>query len=187
MKYVLVLFVLVPFFAFSQKFEPSKNYFFNDVKPLITDDFLAIEDSLRPPLFVKIRDKSNSLVLKKLKIEGAETFEQVWVKESKLDGVKNVVSIVKVGVEWVGCCSYIEEDYYFVTKSGKWVPLPQVSYSACDWPEYYPAYTVPDNQHPVMQEIHAVTQYHDLKGVIYKNKTNKVYIWNGKFIVEKEN
>jgi len=185
-KLFLLLFITFPILGFTQIFEESKNYVFNNVLDSITDDYFMVPDSMRAPLVVKIRDKSNGLVVKSIVDLEDYTLSMISVTEAKLEGFKNVQSVVRVFVEHTGCCSSIRDEYYLITKKGNWIPFPQLTWYTCDWPEERPAYHFDDAKDPIVQEIQKVTEYRNDQGDHYKSVTNETYLWNGKFIVKKE-
>ncbi|MFT4603240.1 MAG: hypothetical protein ACI857_003428 [Arenicella sp.] len=183
---LLIIFGIIPVLSFSQKFEISKNYIFNDIEPLRTSEYFSVADSIRDPLIIKIREKSNGEVKEEIEIFSAESFCSVCIHEQELTGYKNVTSAVRVGYDYCGCCSEVYETTYLVTKKGKWIPFPEVIYHTCDYPEEKPAFRFGSDNGPVVQEIQKVTEFRNNQGDLYNSKILETYLWNGKFIVKKE-
>jgi hypothetical protein len=185
-NYLILISLIFPFQVFSQQFEESINYSFNDIELLMTPEYFSVHDSIRDPLIIEITEKSTGEVKEEIEIYSAESFCGVWVKEMKVSGYKNIKSAVRVSYDYCGCCSEVYETTYLVTKKGKWIPLPEVIYHTCDYPEEKPAFHFDDPTDPVVQEIQKVTEYRNDQGDLYKSKTLETYLWNGKFIVKKE-
>jgi hypothetical protein len=183
---LIIFFLLIPFIGCTQLFKESENYSFNDIEVLMTPEYFAIADSVRAPLVIKIREKSTELIKKEIEIFSAESYCGMWICEQEVTGYKNVKSVVRISYEYCGCCSEVYETTYLVKNDGTWIPLPEVIYHFCDYPEEKPAFHFELEQHPVVQEIQKVTEFRNAEGDLYKSETIETYLWNGKFIVKKE-
>lgn len=152
----------------------------------MTAEYFAIPDSAREPLLITIVEKSTGKVKEVIEVYSAESFCGIWVKESEVTGFKNVKSLVRVSYDYCGCCSEVYETTYLVKDDGTWVPLPEVIYHTCDYPEEKPAYQFPEDNHAVVQEVFKVTEFRNEQGDLYKSEKLETFLWNGKFIVKKE-
>jgi hypothetical protein len=152
----------------------------------MTDEYFSVPDSIRDPLIIEIKDQRTGEVKKKVEVFSAESFCGLYVAEQKITGYKNVSSAVRVSLDYCGCCSSIDETTYLLKENGGWIPLPEVNYFTCDWPEEKPAYKFKNSNEAVVQEIQFVTEYRNDQGDLYKSKMLDTYTWNGKFIVKKK-
>lgn len=180
------LFVFTFFCVFSQKFETSTNYTFNNIEEEITQKYLSVPDSVREPLVIHVREKGSGKIVESIEITEAETFCGAWVEEQEISGYKNVKKALRISYDFCGCCSIVYETTYLVKDDGSLIPFPEVNYQACDWPEEKPAFQFKDENNPVVQEIKFVTEYRNDQGDLYKSEMIDTYTWNGKFIVKKK-
>ena len=136
--YKILFFSLLSFISFnslSQDFKTSDQYAITPKLSQIGEDYWKTPYEDREPIIAYLVSKADTTKhLMKLELESLETFEAYRVEVMENPGISQVDKVVKLSLEYLGCCSTYENFYLLHTKSGEYKVLPEINYNHCDGP-----------------------------------------------------
>jgi hypothetical protein len=126
----------------------------------------------------------NSKILRKIRLGDMEMFKKSSIQVIYQD-LKNITKILIVNIEYMACCSNIEDYYFMVDKNNNLIELPEIENSHCDGPEPYYTYIFPNQDGGEKDKIIYVEITPNEKFEREKIEILKTYFWNGESIIEK--
>jgi len=180
---LLILILLLSNLTIAQNFETSKTYRLTDVKSHIDSIYLNNHSAERPAIkthLVKTKDTLDQLV--SFHVQSGETFETAIVSELVNPNLKGIKSIIKVEIEYVGCCSIYESYYFLLTNKNELLEIPMIEWASCDWPEIRPAYLSPIQDGGKEDALVLAGLNYNSRGELDSITTKNVLLWDGKKI-----
>jgi hypothetical protein len=182
MRYYLLPFFLFNF-VFAQDFEESKTYQLTDVKSQIDTVYLNNFSAERPAIKTHLVKRKDTLdLLVSFNVQSGESFETATVSEMVNPKLKGVKSVLKVEIEYVGCCSVYESYYFLITNKNELLEIPMIEWASCDWPENRPAYLSPNQEGGKEGAIVLAGLNYNMQGELDSISTKNVLLWDGKQI-----
>ncbi|MFC5045809.1 hypothetical protein ACFSTE_19820 [Aquimarina hainanensis] len=121
-------------------------------------------------------DNDKSLV--SFTIEDTELFEGIFLSVNKTPGLEGITEVIKIEVEYLGCCAHVDALYYMLTDENKVIKLPNLTNVYCTNSNADFQYTFPNQQHGIKNNIlKTKTTYTDShnKGFV---TTKESFTWN---------
>lgn len=109
-------------------------------------------------------------------INDPELFEMVQITTLDNPGLEGVTEIVKVEVEYLGCCAHVEAYYFLATATQGMIALPRLENVYCDTSSTA-HYTFPNQEYGVVNTILNTEALYNELGEIKYVKLKQSYAW----------
>lgn len=173
MKNVVIIFILLLSIRFvsAQSFQQTTKY-------VVTTE---IDDpSLEQPAYVVnlVRSGENSEKLSTLTIEDTELFEDIFISTLENPGLDGISEVIKMEVEYLGCCAHVASYYFLIDDDKKLISLPRIDNVYCEDSNTDFQYIFPNQQYGVPNNIlETQTFYTEVSEIKYVN-LKQSYTWN---------
>ncbi|OEJ98499.1 hypothetical protein A8C32_04605 [Flavivirga aquatica] len=175
---IIVLFLSFKFINAQQSFTKTENF-------LITTE-IKDKTKLHAPFVVNlVHAEDQSKKISTFKIEDTELFEDIFVTTLKNPGLVGVSEVIKMEIEYLGCCAHVEAYYYMVKDDNTIVPLPRIKNVYCENSDRDFQYIFPNQEFGVKGNILETQTFYKemLKDVKYVNSM-KSFVWNGGIVLD---
>ena len=143
---VIILVLVFSLNANSQKFEKTSTY--NVTKKIHKHDSKNADIEIN--LVRSGNDKAN---LFSFMINDTELFEEIFVTSLKNPGLTGIKEVVKIEVEYLGCCAHVASYYVLIHDNQKITKLPQLNNVYCKSSDTDHQYTFPNQNFGVAHKI----------------------------------
>ena len=107
-----------------------------------------------------------------------DTFETVIVSTLKNPGLDGVEEVIKVEIEYLACCAFVETYYFLATADADFIALPHVENTYCEMAISELSYTFPNQEYGVDNNILKIEKQYTNLGEIKYVGLKQSYAWN---------
>jgi hypothetical protein len=116
-----------------------------------------------------------------LTIEDTELFEDIFITTLENPGLEGISKVIKMEVEYLGCCAHVEAFYYMIKDDNTIVELPELKNVYCENSDTDFQYVFPNQEYGIQSNILETQTFYkktttDIKYVNLKQS----FTWNKK-------
>lgn len=144
MKNTIILFVLLVGLQFmnAQDFQETTKY-------SITSDIKTKQQEYDPYTVNLVKSDNASERLAIFTIDEISLFEDVFISTIENPGLDGVSEIIKVEIEYLACCAYVESYYIIAMEDSSFISLPKLENVFCETADTIFQYTFPNQEHGI--------------------------------------
>ncbi len=175
MKNVIIIIVLFQSFQFIY----AQKGFIATEKYLVTTE-ITDQGKEHPAYVVSlVRSENSSEKISTLTINDTELFEDIFITTLENPGLDGISEVIKMEVEYLGCCAHVEAYYFTVSDDGDTiVSLPELKNVYCEDSNTDFQYIFPNQEYGIKGNIlQTQTFYKNTSDIKYVN-LKKSFEWN---------
>ena len=154
----------------AQEFETAMNY-------AITED---VQDKGQEytPYDIHLVTTNSEESLATFTISDPDTFETVIISSLKNPGLEGVEEVIKVEIEYLACCAFVETHYFLATEDADFIALPQIENTYCEETYTELNYTFPNQEFGVVNNVLKTEKQFTKFGEVKYVGLKQSYAWN---------
>ncbi len=109
----------------------------------------------RPSYVVNLvrSEEENNNQIATLTIDDTELFEDIFITTLENPGLDGVSKVIKMEVEYLGCCAHVESYYYMIKNDSTVVSLPEIQNVYCENSDTDYQYIFPNQEYGIIGNI----------------------------------
>ncbi len=111
-------------------------------------------------------------------ISDPDNFETVIISKLQNPGLNGVDEVIKVDIEYLACCAFVETYYFLATEDADFIALPQIENTYCKESLSELSYTFPNQEYGVVNNILKTEKQYTTLGEIKYVGLKQSYAWN---------
>ncbi|RZS99669.1 hypothetical protein [Aquimarina brevivitae] len=156
----------------------AQNQFQHSSRYLVSTH-ISDQDQKQVYTFHILNAEKDQKVMSTLTINDTELFEDIFVTTLENPGLKGVSEVIKVEVEYLACCAYVDAYYFLVNTSGEVIELPQVKNVYCQNADMDYQYIFPGQEYGIEANILKTQTFYTEQAKVKYVNLKQSYSWNG--------
>ncbi len=169
---IIILFQSFQFVNAQYDFAETQNF-------LVTTKITNPDQEQSPYVINLVRSEDDSQKISTLTIEDTELFEGVFISTLEDPGLEGVSEVIKMEIEYLGCCAHVEAYYYMIKENNTIVALPEIRNIYCENSDTDFQYIFPNQEYGIKGNILATQTFYKetVKDIKYVN-LKQSFAWN---------